>query len=109
MTVDPTQIWIVIVGLAIGTFFIRWSFLGLLGDRELPEWALRHLRYTAVAILPGLIAPLILWPSATGGNTDPARLIAAIVAFAVGTWRKSAIATIFSGLITLYALQYLLA
>ncbi|WP_069298749.1 AzlD domain-containing protein [Neptunicoccus sediminis] len=108
MTLDQTQIWIVIAGMAFGTFFIRWSFLGLLGDRELPQWALRHLRYTAVAILPGLIAPLILWPSATGGEPDPARLLAALVAFGMGMWRKSALWAIFSGLTTLYAVQYLL-
>ena len=55
MTLDPIKVWTIITCLAAGTYFIRWSFLGLLGDRELPEWAHRHLRYTAVAILPGLI------------------------------------------------------
>jgi branched-subunit amino acid transport protein len=107
MTPDPTQIWTVIVALAIGTYFIRWSFLGLLGDRELPEWALRHLRYTAVAILPGLIAPFVLWPTATGGNPDAPRMAAAIVAFTIGMWRKSAVGAILGGFLTLYALQYL--
>ena len=62
MIVDPSKIWPVIIGMAIGTFFVRYSFLGLLGDRELPEWFLRHLRYVGVAVLPGLIVPLILWP-----------------------------------------------
>ena len=53
MTLDQPQVWTIIAALAVGTYFIRWSFLGLLGDRELPEWAVRHLRYTAVAVLPG--------------------------------------------------------
>ncbi len=109
MTLDPVQIWTVIAGLAVGTFFIRWSFLGLLGDRELPEWAHRHLRYTAVAILPGLIAPFVLWPTATQGQTDPVRLAAALVALGLGVWRKSAVAAILGGFGTLYALQYLTA
>jgi branched-subunit amino acid transport protein len=108
MIVDQAQIWIVIVALAIGTYFIRWSFLGLLGDRELPEWALRHLRYTAVAILPGLIAPFVLWPTATGGDFDASRMAAALVAFGIGFWRKSAVGAILGGFFTLYALQYLI-
>ena len=101
--IDQTQIWIVIAALAIGTYFIRWSFLGLLGDRDLPEWVERHLRYTAVAILPGLIAPFILWPTATNGEPDPARLLAALAALVVGLWRKSAIWAILAGFGTLYA------
>ena len=60
-------IWLVIVVLGIGTFLIRWSFLGALGDRDLHPWVLRMLRYTPVAVLPALVAPLVVWPAATGG------------------------------------------
>jgi len=102
---DSATIWTVILLLGIGTFAIRWSFLGLLGNRDLPEWALRHLRYTAVAILPALITPRVLWPEATGGETDPARLTAALLALAVGYVSKSAIATIVTGMAALLALQ----
>ena len=74
MTYSDAQIWTIIVLLGVGTFLIRFSFLGLIGSRKLPEWALRHLRYTPVAVLPGLVAPLVLFPAATDGNPDPARL-----------------------------------
>lgn len=104
---NDATIWAVIVALGIGTFVIRFSFLGLLGNRELPEWALRHLRYTAVAILPALVTPMVLWPNATGGQTDPARLTAALLALAVGYWTRNAIATIATGLGVLFALQAL--
>lgn len=104
---DSTTVWIVIAGLAVGTFLIRFSFIGLIGDRELPEWVLRHLRYTAVAVLPGLIAPLVVWPAATGGQLDAARMAAALVAFVIGMWRKSVVSAVFGGMGTLYLLQYL--
>ncbi len=78
MTADAATIWTVIAGLAAGTFLIRFSFLGLFGQGSFPEWALRMLRYTPVAVLPGLVAPLVLWPQATQGETDPARLLAAL-------------------------------
>ena len=77
-------VWTVIIFLGIGTFLIRFSFLGIIGGRKLPEWALRHLRYVPVAVLPGLIAPMVAWPQATGGEPDPARLLAAAVALLVG-------------------------
>ncbi|PJN94093.1 hypothetical protein CNY89_16575, partial [Amaricoccus sp. HAR-UPW-R2A-40] len=50
--------WVVIWGLGIGTFLIRFSFLGMIGDRALPDWAMRMLRYVPVAVLPGLVAPI---------------------------------------------------
>ena len=97
-----SDIWIIIIGLAVGTFVIRFSFLGIIGDRELPEWMQRHLRYVAVAVLPGLIAPLVLWPSATGGEPEPARLIAAFAGLAVGIAFRSVIGAIIGGFAALY-------
>ena len=87
MSYSGAEIWSVIFALGAGTFLIRFSFLGLIGDRKMPDWALRHLRYTPVAVLPGLVAPLVLWPPATGGTPDAARLIAAAVTVAVA-WRS---------------------
>ena len=95
--------WTVIVGLGIGTFLIRFSFLGLLGQKPLPPWVLRHLRYTAVAVLPGLVAPLALWPAATGGQTDPARLLAALATVAAGIWTRSVLGAMAAGAVVLYA------
>ena len=101
-------IWTIIFVLGVGTFLIRFSFLGLIGGRDLPDWVLRHLRYTAVAVLPGLVAPLVLWPSATGGEIDPARLTAALVTFVVGLMTRNVVAAIVSGGATLFGLIWLL-
>ncbi len=108
MITDKTTLWIVILLLGLGTFFIRFSFLGLIGSREMPGWILRHLRYVAVAVMPGLIAPLVLWPPANDGNTEPTRLIAAMVAFAIGMWTKRVIGAVAGGMGALYAAQYLI-
>lgn len=107
MITDKETLWIVIVLLGLGTYLIRFSFLGLLGGMELPAWVLRHLRYVAVAVMPGLIAPLVIWPPATGGETDPARLIAALAAFAIGIWTRSVVLTVLGGMGTLNLVQYL--
>jgi branched-subunit amino acid transport protein len=102
MTLDPTKVWIVIAAMAVGTYLIRFSFLGLIGDRKLPDWVLRHLRYTAVAVIPALIAPAVVWPPATGGETDPARLLAALATVAAGMALKSFIGSVAAGVAVLY-------
>ena len=107
MIASDTQIWITIVLLGIGTFFVRFSFLGLLGDKQLPDWALRHLRYTAVAILPALVAPLVLWSDSGDGLNDPARLAAGLATLLVGVFTKSTIWAIVAGGVVLASLQAL--
>ncbi|MEM6483294.1 MAG: AzlD domain-containing protein [Pseudomonadota bacterium] len=104
---DTTTIWIVILLLGLGSYAMRFVFIGIIGDRELPPWILRHLRYTAVAILPGLVAPLVVWPAATDGQPDPARLSATFVTILVGWFTKNILAAILSGAATLYLLLYM--
>jgi len=108
MTQSATTIWFIIIALGVGTFLIRFSFLGLIGNRPLPDWVLRHLRYTPVAVLPALIAPLVLWPAATNGHTDPARVIAALVALGLGYFTKNVLMAIFGGAGALYLGLYLI-
>ncbi len=98
-----TDVWTVIGGLAVGTFLIRFSFLGLIGGRPLPAWVLRHLRYAPVAVIPGLVAPLVLWPAATGGAPDLPRLLAALATLGVGLWWKNVLGAILVGAVVLYS------
>lgn len=104
---DQTVIWIIIAGLAAGSFALRFVFIGLVGNRPLPAWLLRHLRYTAVAVLPALIAPLAIWPGATGGDPDLPRMSAAAAALALGYVTRNVIAAILGGAAVLYGLLYL--
>ncbi len=105
---SDAAVWGIILALGAGTWLIRFSFLGLIGDRQLPAWVLRHLRYTPVAVIPALIAPLVVWPRAMEGETDPARLLAALAALAVGFGLRSVVGAIVAGMGTLYAFQTLL-
>jgi branched-subunit amino acid transport protein len=99
--IEGADLWIFIAALGLGTFGLRFVFLGLVGDRPMPAWLLRHLRYTAVALIPALAAPLTLWPAATGGAPDPARLIAAGVTLAVGYVTRNVVLAIAAGVVTL--------
>ena len=103
MTYSAAEIWTIIVIMGIGTFLIRFSFLGLIGDRPMPTFVLRLLRYTPVAVLPGMVAPLVLWPAATDGVFDPVRMLAAIATVLVGIWTRNVLWAILGGAVTLYA------
>ena len=98
------SLWTVIVVLGVGTFLIRYSFLGLLGRRALSPWVLRHLRYTGVAVLPGLVAPMAIWPAATDGETDPVRLLAAVAVVAAGLWTRNVLIAMGAGAAVLWGL-----
>lgn len=104
---STTEIWTIIILVGAGTFFMRYSFLGAIGNRPMPDWVLRVLRYTPVAVLPALAAPLVVWPAATEGQTDPARLLAAIATVLVGVFSRNALAAILAGAATLSLGLYL--
>jgi branched-subunit amino acid transport protein len=99
---SEARIWGVILALGIGTYLIRFSFLGIVGNRALPPLANRLLRYVPVAVLPALVTPLVLTPAATGGELDPARALAAAAALAFGAWRRSVLGAILAGMAVLY-------
>lgn len=103
MNYSAAEIWTIIGVMGIGTFLIRFSFLGLIGDRPMPQFVLRLLRYTPVAVLPAMVAPLVLWPAATDGQFDPVRMLAAMATVAVGLWSRNVLWAIFAGALTLYA------
>lgn len=97
MIYSDAQIWAIIVIIGIGTWALRFSFLGLIGNRALPDWMLRHLRYTPVAVIPGLMAPAVVFPPETGGETDPLRLGVVALTVAVGIWTRNAVLAMLAG------------
>lgn len=105
MTAEPGTIWLVIGLMAVGTFLLRFSFLGLIGDRPLPGWLLRVLRYTPMAVIPGLMAPQVVLPAA--GTAGPNwLLIAAVgVTLAVGMATRHVILALLAGAGTLTLLS----
>lgn len=99
----------IIFAIGIGTYLLRLSFIGIVGDRVMPEWALVPLRFVAPAVLAALIAPAVLL---NDGALDlsPAsnpRAIAALVALLLAWKTRSVPLVIAAGLITVWALQAL--
>ncbi len=96
-------------GMALVTFAIRYPVLALLGKIELPPLLLRALRYVPAAVLTAIIVPAALMP---GGehlelNFDNAYLVATIIA-ALVSWRsKSLLLTIIAGMIVFFVWRLL--
>ncbi|WP_417243888.1 AzlD domain-containing protein [Celeribacter sp.] len=106
MDISPTQIWIIIGVLGVCTYLIRLSFMGLIGDRPLPEWLLRMLRYTPVAVLPAVVAPMLIGSGAHSG--DPLRIGAALATLVVGLTTRNVLWAIATGFGILFGVGALL-
>lgn len=96
--IEPATIWLVIVGLGIATYLIRFSFLGLLGGRPVSERVRRVLGFVPATVLPALIAPMVLSDGAGGFSVDPATGAASAAALVAGYATASTIAGIGAGI-----------
>lgn len=94
---DQTSLWIVIIGMALGSFALRFAFIGFMGGRPMPAWLMRHLRYTAVAILPALVTPLVVWPAPTGGEVSLPHLAVGALTFAIGYVTRNVLLALLGG------------
>lgn len=104
---SDTQVWIIILAMGLGTYLIRFSFLGLIGSRELPSWLLKMLRFTPVAVLPGVVAPMLIGSGAH--SADPLRLSAAAVTLVVGLLTRNVLYAIIAGLGVFFGLGAVIA
>ncbi len=106
-TLNHVTLWTIIICLAVGSYAMRFLFIGFVGNKSMPEWLMRHLRYTGVAIVPAIAAPLTLWPTPTGGEIHPIYLIAGTLTFATAAIGKNVLLAMATGAATLYGLLYL--
>lgn len=105
------QSWSVVLGLAIGTFLIRYSFIGLFSDRDIPTWLDRALKlmvpaifaaivFSGVAMVGGEVAGWAYWP----------RYAAAFIAFVAAVMsRGNMLVTLGVGMAALHGLPWLLS
>ena len=108
--IDPTTIWLTILGMGAITFALRFSFIALSGRFDIPPIAKRALELVPVAVFSALIFPSLLGPAVGGQftSTSVAQNITAVLAVVVA-WRTRNVAlTIGLGLVALWLLTALL-
>ena len=98
--------WLAIVGLAVGTFTIRYSFIGLLAGRRLPAKFDRALQLAVPAIFAALVLPLILLSSGELNlNMRWPHVVAALVTGIYAWWRRGGmLMPLLLGMATLHGL-----
>lgn len=99
--------WLAIIGLAIGTFAIRYSFIGLLADKKLPPRFERALQLAVPAIFAALVVPLILLHAGEFNlNLRWPHIVAAFVTGVYAWWRGGMLISLLIGMVTLHTLLW---
>ena len=108
---DNTESWIVVLGLAVGTFLIRYSFIGLFANRAMPPWLDRSLKLMVPAIFAAIVfGGVVMVGGQAVGLTHWPRYAAAGVALAVAIIsRGSMLMTVILGMAALHGLPWLIS
>ena len=104
------MIWLVMIVGGIFTFGTRFVMLSGWVAHGLPRWLIDALAFVPIAVLTAILVPAVLIDPATQqiiviGNK---RIVAAVVATIIALLTRNVIATISSGLATLWFLQWCL-
>ena len=107
----PTQSWLLVLGLAIGTFLIRYSFIGFLADRDMPPWLERALKLMVPAIFAAIVfSGVVMVGGEVAGLDQWTRYAAAFIALVAAiAARGNMLVTVAVGMAALHGLTWLAA
>lgn len=108
---DSTKSWLVVLGLALGTFLIRYSFIGIFSNRTPPPWLASALRLMVPAIFSAIICGgVVMVNGQMAGPTEWPRYAAAAVGLVTALLtRGSMLITVAAGMTALHALPWLVS
>ncbi len=93
---------VLIAGMTLVTFGVRYPVLALVGRMDLPEIVIRALRYVPVAILTAIVVPDLVFGGG-GGNLNisahNAHLVAGVLSILIAWRSKNLILTIILGML----------
>jgi branched-subunit amino acid transport protein len=106
---DPTTVWVLVVGLTVGTYLLRASFLlGAQYVGGLPPIAERVLPFVPTAVLAGLAAPsILLVDGVVVLGFDNPRLFAGAIAVVVAWRTENMLATVGVGMAAFWLFRWL--
>ncbi|HVO41770.1 MAG TPA: AzlD domain-containing protein [Aggregatilineales bacterium] len=101
---------ILIAGMALVTFSVRYPVLALVGKMSLPTPLRRALSFVPAAVLTAIVVPALLYPASSDhvdislGNSQ---LFAGIVAIVVAWRSRNLLLTIVLGMLALWGYRWL--
>lgn len=100
---------LIIIGMAVVTFGIRYFLLAFAGKARMPAQLQHGLQYVPAAVLTAIIVPSVLMPAGEiDFNVTNVYLIAALVAFLVARFTNNLLLTIVAGLLTYVGVNFLI-
>ncbi len=103
------QSWAIVAAMAIGTFLIRYSFIGFFANRDIPPWLEHALKFMVPAIFAAIVCSgVVMVGGKIAGWAYWPRYVAALVGlgFALKT-NGNIIWTVSSGMACLHGLTWL--
>ncbi|MHA6493999.1 AzlD domain-containing protein [Pseudomonas borbori] len=103
------DIWLLIAGMALITFVIRYSLFAF-PDLRFPPLVRQGLHYVPTAVLTAIVVPGMLIPDGQqlALRLDNAYLLAGLVAIAIAALTRHLLATIGGGLLVFFMLRWAL-
>jgi branched-subunit amino acid transport protein len=96
--------WAVVLALGLGTFLIRYSFIGLFANRDMPAWLAHGLKLIVPAIFAAIVASgVAISAGQFGGWALWPRYVAAAIALAFAVrFKGNILVTVISGMTALH-------
>ncbi|MBK8030910.1 MAG: AzlD domain-containing protein [Chloroflexi bacterium] len=95
---------LLVAGMALVTFLIRYPLLELVGKISLPDRLFKALRYVPPAVLAAIIVPSVIMPKGEIALSPANPFLVAGIVSALVAWRsKNLLLTVVIGMITLLA------
>lgn len=100
------EVWLLILGMALITFAIRYSLFAF-PDLHFPPLVRQGLHYVPTAVLSAIVLPGMLIPDGQqwAFNSENAYLLAGVVTIAIAAFTRHLLATIGGGLLVFFALR----
>ena len=103
------QSWGIVFALAAGTFLIRYSFIGLFANRDIPPWLEHALKFMVPAIFAAIVCSgVVMHGGKIAGFEHWPRYLAALIGFGVALKTNGNIVwTVVGGMTALHCLTWL--
>ncbi|MDZ7828749.1 MAG: AzlD domain-containing protein [Halofilum sp. (in: g-proteobacteria)] len=105
---SPTTIWLTVLGVGLGTYALRLSFIVLWQRLRIPPVVHQALGYVPTAVLAALVLPALVRPEGVVDiSPDNLRLLAGVLAAAVAWFSRNVLLTLATGMGALWVLEWL--
>lgn len=100
--------WLAFILGGLVTYLMRASFILFVGQRELPGFAIRALRYVGPAVFAAIVLPATVGDEGLARFTQPDARLLALAVGAVVMWKtRSMLVTLVVGMIALWVASWL--